>query len=342
MTGFSDGSGEIVMKDAGAPLVSIVVPCFNQGCYLPSAIESCLAQTHPNIEVIVINDGSTDNTDEAAARYPSIRYIAQENRGVGNARNAGLEHSRGEYVQFIDADDRLTPGAIESHLECFSAHPEAGFVVGDIEWINEEGKCTGRGNWPVLETNFYEELLRVNHVANTIAVLFKRYVLVKIGGFKSFFAPAEDYELLLRAARSFSSAHHGNVVAQYRRHGSNTSRKGAIMLRATNRVVCAERPFVAHSARLRAALRRGDQHWRDFFGGVAIKEGFRHLRAGNIAGAATTAAALMRYVRGRLIVIPWKYRHRGTEAARRRLRQLRQRLHLSPRRTGVMLDARLK
>jgi glycosyltransferase involved in cell wall biosynthesis len=340
MTGFTEVSGEVVMENAAAPLVSIVVPCFNQGRYLPSAIESCLAQTHRNIEVVVINDGSSDNTAEAAARYSSIRYIAQENRGVAEARNAGLQHSRGEYVQFIDADDRLTPGAIESHLHCFSGHPEAGFVVGDIEWIDEEGQCTGRGNWPLLEAKFYEELLRVNHVANTIAVLFRRDVLEQIGGFKSFFAPAEDYELLLRAARKFPSAHHGNVVAQYRRHGRNTSRKGAIMLQATNRVICAERPFVAGSRQLRSALRHGDQHWRDFFGGVAIKEGLRHVRDGNIAGAATTAMALMRYVRGRIIIIPWKYRQQGINAARRRLRRLRQ--HLSPRRTGVILDARSK
>ncbi len=86
--------------------------------------------------------------------------------------------------------------------------------------------------YPILQWNYYEELLKVNHVANTTAVMFRRSALETVGGFDTYCEPAEDYEILLRAARSLPSAHHRRVVAQYRRHETNTSREGVTMLRA--------------------------------------------------------------------------------------------------------------
>jgi glycosyltransferase involved in cell wall biosynthesis len=310
------------MSEQGLPSVSIVIPCYNQARYLPQAIESALSQTYSKVEIIVVNDGSTDDTAEVAARYPQVRYFAQSNRGVAEARNSGFAVSKGDFIQFLDADDRLAKEAVEAHLRCFAAHPDAGWVVGDIEWIDEEGRCLGRGNAPLLDSNHYEELLKINHVANTIAVLLRRSVLRKVGGFNGFFSPAEDYEMLLRAARAFPSAHHSTVVAQYRRHTTNTSRRGATMLKATNRVFVAERAMVKGSPHLEAALRKGEQNWRDFFGGVTIKEIWAHLRRGDLVNAAKSLAALIWYVRGRVFIIPWRYRHRGMTAARRQLRKM--------------------
>jgi glycosyltransferase involved in cell wall biosynthesis len=312
--------------DGQTPLVSIVIPCYNQAKYLPMSVESALAQTHPNTEIIVVNDASNDDTEDVAARYPAVRYLAQENRGVAETRNAGWHASKGEFVQFLDADDRLKPESVESHMRCFRAHPAVGFVVGDIEWIDEEGRCLGKANCPMIDSNHYEELLKKNHIANTIAVLFHRSVLSKVGGFNGFFSPAEDYEILLRAARAFPSAHHSTVVAQYRRHTTNTSRKGAVMLKATNRVFIAEREKVKGSRRLEAALREGEQKWRDFFGGVTIKEIWAEIARGHIASAATSGMALVWYVRGRIFLIPWKFRERGMAAVKRRLDRLRKSL----------------
>src|SRR6476620_2706725 len=143
------------------PLVSIVIPCHRQAHFLPQAIESALSQTHRQREVVVVNDGSPDNTAEVAACYPGVRCVRQENRGVAEARNSGFRASRGEYVLFIDADDRLTPNAVEAHLLCFAEHPEAGFVVGDLDQIAGDGSYICSPRWPVLEANFYEELLKV-------------------------------------------------------------------------------------------------------------------------------------------------------------------------------------
>ncbi len=110
---------------------------------------------------------------------------------MAEAGNAGFRASGGEYVLFLDADDRLTPSAVESHLSCFAKHPEAEFVVGDIDHISLDGSYTGSPRWSMLEANYYEELLKVNHVANTIAVMFRRLVIERIGGFEGSFSAAE-------------------------------------------------------------------------------------------------------------------------------------------------------
>ena len=92
-----------------SPVVSVVIPCYRQAHFLPDAIESVLAQTYPHFEIIVVDDGSPDDTRAVAGRYPGVRCLRQRNRGLSAARNAGLAASIGTYVVFLDADDRLTP-----------------------------------------------------------------------------------------------------------------------------------------------------------------------------------------------------------------------------------------
>jgi len=303
----------------GVSLVSIVIPCYNLAHFLRDAIESILAQTYPRIELVVVDDGSMDNTAAVVADYPLARCVRQENRGVAEARNVGFGATNGEYVLFLDADDRLAPDAVQAHLRCFAEHPEAGFVVGAIEQITGEGSCRGMSHSPVLESDQYKHLLEANHIANTIAVMFRRSVFETLGGFTQYFSPAEDYELLLRAARAFPSAHHSRVVASYRRHATNTSRKGVIMLEAMRRVMRSQRELVRGNPRLEAAWRKGDNSWREFFGGVTVKEIYAHLGRGEMWHAAGAATALLVHVRSRLLVLPWKYRARALAAVRRRL-----------------------
>lgn len=299
------------------PLVSVVIPCYGQARFLPEAIESVLAQTYPHIETVVVDDGSPDNAGEIALRYERVCCLRQENNGIAGARNAGFSISHGQYLIFLDADDRLMPKAVETHLLCFAAHPEAGFVVGDIDHISSDGSYIESPRWPVLKANHYEALLRVNHVANTIAVMFRRSTLENAGGFDRRCEPAEDYEILLRAARLMSSAHHHTVVAQYRRHESNTSRKGARMLRAMQHVMDSQDPWVAGNKRLEAARRRGRIYWRDRFGAVTIKEIYGNILRMRLFAAARSAAALLWYVRGRLALLPWKYRSKLLNSIRK-------------------------
>jgi glycosyltransferase involved in cell wall biosynthesis len=268
------------------------------------------------MEVIVVDDGSPDNTAEVVARYQGVRCVRQQNRGLAGARNAGFQASRGEFVLFLDADDRLTPNAVEAHLGCFAKHPEARFVVGNIDHINESGTYAGSPRWPILEVNHYEELLKVNHVANTIAVMFRRSVIESVRGFKPSCSPAEDYELLLHAARLFPSAHHGTVVAQYRRHATTLSRKGATMLRAIHRVMRLQRSTIEGNSNLLKAYREGEIYWRDHFSGATIREVYGHLARREPWRAIMSFAALLWYVRGRLFVLPWIRRRRLAKAIR--------------------------
>src|SRR6266513_5232454 len=108
----ADGSLNGVPMPASG-LVSVIIPCYNQAHFLHEAIESVLAQTYSNREIIVVDDGSTDNTATVARCHSPPRYIYQENAGPSAARNTGFEQSRGEYLVFLDADDRLLPEALE-------------------------------------------------------------------------------------------------------------------------------------------------------------------------------------------------------------------------------------
>ena len=249
---------------------------------MSGAIESALSQTYFEDEIIVVDDGSPDNVSEVVKHYPTVKCVHQQNQGLANARNAGFRACKGEYVVFLDADDRLTPNALESHLACFAVHSEAGFVVGDIDHIWLDGSYAGSPRWPLLEANQYEELLRVNHVANTIAVMFRREVLEQLGGFKPACSPAEDYDLLLRAARLFPSRHHRTVVAQYRRHPGSLSRKGTLMLRAMNHVMRLQREELKGDPVLLSAWRQGNAYWKDHFGAAAVKELLDCLRSGQL------------------------------------------------------------
>jgi len=310
---------------SSAPLVSVIIPCYNQAHFLFESVESALAQTYPRSETVVVDDGSRDGTAGVMARYSGIVSVRQDNRGLAEARNAGFRASTGDYVLFLDADDRLTPNAVESHLLCFAKNPQAGFVVGDIDHIALDGSYVGSPRWPVLDANHYEELLRVNHVANTIAVMFRRSIVEQAGGFRQDCSPAEDYELLLHAARLCPSAHHNAVVAQYRRHPNSISRKGAVMLGAMKRVMSLQRDEVKGNPKLLKACREGERYWRDHFGVATIKEMYANLAAGGPGSAARSFGALLWYVRGRLFLFPWKYRRRLFRVVSRRSRRMPER-----------------
>ncbi|QIT56556.1 glycosyltransferase family 2 protein [Aquisalimonas sp. 2447] len=131
-----------------APLISIVTPTFNRAGYLPVAIDSVLAQTFPNLEYLIVDDGSTDNTSDVVNSYDDerIRYFRQENQGQSVARNVGIENSRGEFVCFLDSDDAWVPEKLQQQLEAFRAHPEAGVVYGDYIFIDAEGDTLSMRN----------------------------------------------------------------------------------------------------------------------------------------------------------------------------------------------------
>src|SRR4051812_38436284 len=115
------------MSQEAAALVSIVIPCYNQAHFLPEAINSVRSQTYSHTEVIVVDDGSIDNASEVARAYPEVHCITQRNHGLSAARNTGLRNSKGSFLVFLDADDRLLPNAIEAGYASLKSHPECAF-----------------------------------------------------------------------------------------------------------------------------------------------------------------------------------------------------------------------
>ena len=130
------------------PLVSVIIPCYGQAHFLAETIESVLAQRYPHFEVVVIDDGSVDNTEEVALQWPRVRYVRQNNSGLAAARNTGLRRSLGDYVVFLDADDRLLPEALDAGLTAFAAHPESAFVVGHCRCITVDGMPLPKSEHP--------------------------------------------------------------------------------------------------------------------------------------------------------------------------------------------------
>lgn len=127
-------ASQVAAREPGKPLVSIVIPTYNYAAYVGRAIGSCLDQSYSNVEIIVVDDGSTDNTADVVEalvrRHPlSLRYVAQPNTGVSAARNKGMEHASGGFIAFLDSDDCLTPDAIETRLKVLIDNPDLGIVL---------------------------------------------------------------------------------------------------------------------------------------------------------------------------------------------------------------------
>jgi glycosyltransferase involved in cell wall biosynthesis len=278
--------------------VSVVIPCFNQAHFLGDAIESVLAQTHPNIEVVVVDDGSRDNTGEVASRYPGVRCVHQENRGLAAARNTGLEQVKSEFVVFLDSDDRLLPEAIESGLRELRADPEAVMAAGAWRLIGEDG-----GDLPSkpleLPEDVYPALLESCFLSTPAAVIYRRQLFAEVGGFDPEVSASADYDLYLRAAARHPVRLHGEAVAEYRRHGANMTRDAELILRSEIAVLRRQSQVIGHRRDLRRARDRGITRSRAYHGERMVDEVRRKVDEGQRDEALRLTATLARlYPRG--------------------------------------------
>ncbi len=253
--------------DSEGPLVSVVIPCFDQAHFLGEAIESVLAQSHDRLEVLVVDDGSTDNTSAVVAGFPGVRYVRQTNAGLAAARNTGIRETTGEFLVFLDADDRLLSDAIEAGLATFRANPQCVLVSGHHRDIALNGKVLWERKEHALAGEPFEELLRENYIPTCGAVLFRRSVFRDVGIFNSAWDACADYDLYLRASRSHSILCHHRTVVEYRRHGTNMSRNAGLMLSQVLAVLHSERKFVRSRPLAREAYRAGLHFYREHFGG---------------------------------------------------------------------------
>ncbi len=305
------------------PLISVVIPCYNHAHFLAEAIESVRAQSYPRIEIVVVDDGSTDQTAEVARRYPGLRYLRQRNQGLAAARNAGLHASTGRYLVFLDADDRLLPGALHAGRECLQEHPSCAFAFGRYRWIAADGAVL-----PELPEDrprppdAYQAFLEGNYVAMHSTALFRREALFQVGGFDARLRECEDYDLYLRLTRTRPVAEHSALLAEYRQHGSNMSAHAPRMLGTVLRVLRAQRDHVVGNPAYAASYRKGVGAWRDYYGEQMLREVRRCVRERQWGDARRTLGALWRLCGARipnvllLYALPPKLR-----SALRRLRQ---------------------
>jgi glycosyltransferase involved in cell wall biosynthesis len=258
-------------------LVSVIIPCFKQAHFLPESIESALAQTYPRVEIIVVDDGSPDETAAVAARYPAVKYVRQSNQGLSRARNTGFRHSSGEYVVFLDSDDRLFPDALAVNLEILEARPDCAFVSGHYHFIDAAGTVFDEWEAEPVESDPYIHLLKRNYIGNPATVMFRRETVRILGGFRTWPA-AEDYDAYLRVTRMFPVCYHGRIIVGYRRHGHAMSDDPVRMLIGTVSVLQEQWVHVRNNPAHLAAYRHGIQNSRDHYLNASIEYVRRKLQ----------------------------------------------------------------
>jgi len=276
----------------GDPCVSIIIPCHNGARFLAETLESALTQTLRAHEIVVVDDGSTDASAEIAQGTPGVRCVRQPKSGVSAARNRGLRETTGEYIVFLDADDRLMPDALRVGAAALDGHFDCGFVYGFARDIDVLGRITGTHCANVPNAS-YRTLLEGSTLVPSASAMFRRHALEQAGGFDETIRLAQDHELYLRVARGFTIHSHNTLVVEYRLHERNASRQSpTTMLRAVLRVIDLQRDHLRGASELQASARIGRAHFERLFAPLIMAEMMDHARAGNLRRAARAGACL--------------------------------------------------
>ena len=204
--------------------VSVIIPCFNQARFLADAINSALVSTGVTLEIIVIDDGSTDETSAVAQSFfGKIVYLHQENAGLSAARNSGLRLATGKYCHFLDSDDWVIPGFYSDLVETLESRPEIGLAYSSVRVVNEVGQTTRENIAKTVDDPAFVTLLRHNVFAVHAAIV-RRDLLEGVGEFDTKLTSAEDWDFWLRLAKrgcKFQPVPHAWVC--YRKHSQSMS-----------------------------------------------------------------------------------------------------------------------
>lgn len=229
-------------QEASTPLVSVVIPTYNRRRHLVEAIESVLAQTYQPLELIVVDDGSTDGTQEALSGYGDrVRVLRQENRGPSAARNWGIAHASGAFVAMLDSDDLWHPRKIEKQMAVMQEKPEVGLVFCRLTHLDQ---TTGRSSInrypPDLRGDLRRRLLERNYIANS-SVLVRKACFEKVGGYDETMKWAEDWDLWIRISRYFQFDFVDEPLLWLRRQGDNLQQQ--IERMHAGQIQCIRRAF---------------------------------------------------------------------------------------------------
>lgn len=211
-------------KKMNKPLVSVIIPNYNYANYLCQAVDSVLMQTYPNIEIIVVDDGSKDNSKEILSSYgEKISVIYQPNAGVAAARNNGANAGKGEFIAFLDADDFWLPGKIEKQIDLFRMNSSLGFSHVGVQYIDTENEpikdlINGQEGW------VSEEFLLLDRpvvLSGGSGMMMPRSVFEEVGGFDLELSTCADWDLFYRISCLYEFGFLPEILVKYRIHSSN-------------------------------------------------------------------------------------------------------------------------
>lgn len=235
------------------PKVSVIIPTYNCGQYIGEAIESVFSQTYKNFEVIIIDDGSTDNSkaiiEGYSLRYPNqIRYFYQQNTGPSSARNIGILEARGQYIGILDADDIWTKDHLEESVKILESDPGKMIVHSNISWMSERGEILGtpKRKRKFLSGHIFEHLFLRRADVAMLTVLVRKDCFERLGLFDCGLdrLGCEDREMWLRVARAFEFHYIDKVLGFYRIRPGSMSKNKAKMVEGRYYIVdkfCSER-----------------------------------------------------------------------------------------------------
>jgi Glycosyl transferase family 2 len=319
--------------------VSVIVPCHNGAEFLAHAIDSILAQTHAALEILIIDDGSTDDTAAIAAQYPApVRYIRQTCRGVSVARNTGIQASKGSYLVFLDHDDRLLPHALAVGVACLERNFSCGFAYGHHRGIDQDGNPVDPAidfapppddelSLKISVANDYPLMLSGQFPVPPARIMFRREVFGLLGGFDPTLTNSQDYDICLRTAARFLACRHNQVIAEYRQHDSSKTSTTAVTrkLSFTLRALKKQRFMIQGNPEYQRAYQAGIKHFQKLHGRYIPYELADQVKSGNLGAAGKVAIALSYHH-------PQGWLHYGIELSTRLARKLHHKAFANPKR----------
>jgi glycosyltransferase involved in cell wall biosynthesis len=228
------------------PAISVVIPAFNAMNYLPETLASVLNQSYNDIEVIVVNDGSLDETERWVSQIkdPRVKLISQENQGLAGARNTGIVQARGEYIAFLDADDLWEPTKLEKQVRVLEENPEVALVYTWVAYIDEKGKSTGKVLKNQAEGEVWKKLIEHNIVECGSVAMVRRSCFEAVGFFDRHLGSyVEDWDMWLRIASRYPFKVVKEPLVYYRQVSSGASKNWEGMARSFELVI--EKAFAA-------------------------------------------------------------------------------------------------
>lgn len=262
---------------------SVVIPSYNTGAFLSETIESALSQSVEDVEVIVVDDGSTDASYHTACSYDGILTLRQENAGDSAARNTGLAHATGEFVVFLDHDDILHPNAISSHYKAFCENLETNMVFGSNIQISESGEFLNENRQAV--RRFSGRDIAMDTTPSFSQCMYRKSALDQIGGFRTEALNCADHDLNIRLlGRQMAGLCHGEMVMSYRKHQGQQTRSPSKLYVNHVRVLgwhFGPGGFLEDAPYYDMLIKR----WKRIYGGYMPGEIIRYLKKGRLEDA---------------------------------------------------------